>query len=394
MQHNKSRGKLDDTLAAMFSNQKYANSYLFYAHMIGQCSIKMDDNLPAPAGVSYEVDHYNLYINKNIFDEFTLHGRLAILKHEMQHILYGHIGRLGEREFKKWNYATDCAINQFIDKDHLPECAITPKTLGKMIGKTVPSNLSSEEYYDLIDDLSEENSSSEQGMDSHETWELSTGDEDLQKHVTKGMIETAQNETIKSNGKVPRQCSEWINIHTVKSQLNWKKVLRGIVGNKKTSRRNTIMRLDRRFPSREDLRGKVKDRTFDLLVVADVSGSMSHDALISTIGEVRHICDVTKTDVDLIQVDTFAHAPEKLSKKTKIFERKGTGGTYLSAALDKANEHGLNYNAVVVVTDGGLLSSDVSKFRALNKKVIWLIESNGYILDEMNEGKMQSFILK
>jgi predicted metal-dependent peptidase len=154
------------------------------------------------------------------------------------------------------------------------------------------------------------------------------------------------------------------------------------------------MRLDRRFPSREDLRGKVKDRTFDLLVVADVSGSMSHDALISTIGEVRHICDVTKTDVDLIQVDTFAHDPEKLSKKTKILERKGTGGTYLSAALDKANEHGLNYNAVVVVTDGGLLSSDVSKFRALNKKIIWLIESNGYILDEMNEGKMQSFILK
>ena len=55
------RGKLDDTLAAMFSNPDYRANYLFYAHVIGQCSIKIDKEMPAPAGVSFSVDHYNLY---------------------------------------------------------------------------------------------------------------------------------------------------------------------------------------------------------------------------------------------------------------------------------------------------------------------------------------------
>ena len=53
------RGKLDDTLAAMFSNIEYRTDYLFYAHMIGQCSIKIEPSLPSCAGVMFSVDHYN-----------------------------------------------------------------------------------------------------------------------------------------------------------------------------------------------------------------------------------------------------------------------------------------------------------------------------------------------
>lgn len=411
---NKGRGKLDSTLAAMFSNMEYKANYLFYAHMIGHCSIKMDDNLPAVAGVAFHHDHYNLYINREKFDEIPLVQRLGILKHEMLHILYGHVERAEGRAHVPWNYSTDCAINQLIESGHLPDWVIMPKTLSDMIGVDLKNNESSEYYYEKIYEKvkdqesgngqssgkNEQSSDDNQGsgktpklIDSHEKWDESVGDKDLQKDITKKMIEKSQNETIKNAGTVPNECSEWLSLHTTKSELNWKKVLRGIVGNKKVGKRSTIMRNDRRFPEREDLRGKLKERTFNLLVIADVSGSMSDKAIIETLGEVRHICDVTKTSVDLIQIDTQAYKPEKLTKKTSVITRKGSGGTYLNPALEQAKKHGIDYQAVVVLTDGGLFGDDIQHFQELKKKVIWLIESTGTILPEMNTGRMKAFKL-
>ena len=396
------RGKLDDTLAAMFSNPEYRANYLFYAHVIGQCSIKIDKEMPAPAGVSFSVDHYNLYINPDEFDQYTLKGRLAILKHEALHILLGHLGERGNgKNPAGWNISTDCALNQHIDQDHLPECAILPKPLEAKTGITVPMGQSAEFYYELL--KSEQQSQSQSSvfdslngvrtMDTHKTWDESVGDKDLQQDLTKRMIERAQTETLKGKGTIPAACADWIELHSRRSEVNWKRILRGIVGHKRVGTRSTIMRLDRRFPNREDLRGKTRDRMFNLLVVVDVSGSMSPDAINTTLAEVRNICDITKTDVDLIQVDTVAYEPEKLSKKTRSITRRGVGGTYLSTALDKAREKKIDYQAVIVLTDGGLYHKDLSVFAELNKRVIWLVESSGTVPDRMNTGKMQAFKL-
>jgi len=448
--HKQLRGKLDSTLAAMFSNQEYSSNYLFYAHMIGQCSIKIDKEIPAPAGVSFITDHYNLYINPEEFDKFKLTERLAILKHEMLHILLGHVKRSENRVHLPWNLSTDTALNQLIDSTHIPECAILPSNLGKMINctSTIPQNESAEFYYELIkdntandkdcehctgtgdepdpEDSNEANNSSgvpskkpcsvcsgtgtdsnpgskgnstketksSELMDSHGTWENSTGDSDLQKAVTKRMTEKAQTETIKSKGTIPSEYSEWLELHSTKSEMDWKKILRGIVGNKKIGKRSSIHRRDRRFPKREDLRGKIKTRTFNLLVISDVSGSMSNTAVLKTLQEVQHICDVTKTPVNLIQIDAQAYKPELLTKKTKIFDRKGSGGTELFGAVEMAKTHNLDYQAIVVLTDGYIFETDMEKFQSLKKKLIWLIEPNGKIMPEMNANRMKAFQLK
>jgi predicted metal-dependent peptidase len=401
----KSRGKIDDTLAAMFTNIAYTADYLFYAHLIGQCDIVISEVLPAPAGVAFKLDHYVLYINPSYFDKYTLLERLAILKHEMLHILLDHVVRQDERDSLMWNFATDCALNQLIDKTHLPENCILPESLSEQLKVHVPSNESGEHYYELIKDTIQKNnncscsttSTSFDGLeqfDDHSTWQTSTGDKELVQDITKRMIEKSQSETIKGNGTIPSECADWIAIYTRKSELNWKKVLRGIVGNKHIGRRSTIMRSDRRFPQREELRGKVKDRMFNLLVISDVSGSMSTEAIAQTLSEVQHICDVTKTDVNLIQVDSIAYAPEKLSKKTKNFKRNGIGGTMLYSAIDMAKKHNVDYQAVVVLTDGYLDINDIEQFKSLNMKVIWLIAHNGNESSNFNEGKMQSFKLK
>lgn len=258
---------------------------------------------------------------------------------------------------------------------------------------------SAEFYYELLKSEMQSQSSvfdslnGVRPMDTHKTWDESVGDKDLQQDLTKRMIERAQTETLKGKGTIPAACADWIELHSRRSEVNWKRILRGIVGHKRVGTRSTIMRLDRRFPNREDLRGKTRDRMFNLLVVVDVSGSMSPGAINTTLAEVRNICDITKTDVDLIQVDTVAYEPEKLSKKTRSITRRGVGGTYLSTALDKAREKKIDYQAVVVLTDGGLYHKDLSVFAELNKRVIWLVESSGTVPDRMNTGKMQAFKL-
>ena len=424
------RKGFDNTIANMFSHINFSRTYLFYANLIGQCSVKMNTSINSPAGVLFRDDHYELFINPNEFDILPLEQRLGILKHEMLHILNGHVNRQKERVHKPWNYATDCAINQLIERSHLPDYGIFPDTL--IPGAKVPENKSSEQYYDLIKNemenqdnkcqkcngtgeeqdadgkshqCSECNGSGEEPgtpegsgrgklLDDHSLWGQSEGSEELQKDITKNMIEKSISETQKSQGIIPNGISGFLEIHSRKSELNWKKVLRGIVGNKKVGKRSTIMRSDRRFPQRTDLRGKTKDRMFNLLVVSDVSGSVSDTALLALWGEVQHICDITKTAVDLIQVDSNPFPPEKLEKKTKLIERKAQGGTVLSPALETAKKHKLDFQAIVVTTDGYISDSDAQRFLDTGKKVIWLIEKEGKILDIMNTGLSKAFQLK
>jgi len=392
MQKSKfSRGLLDTTISMMMSNPEFKRTYLFYACVLGKCSITIDYTLPAPTGVSFNVDHYIMYVNPDKFDEYNSLGRLAIIKHEMLHIIHGHIGRKMNRVINIWRYATDCAINQLIDKNHLPKNGITPLTFINN-GIDVDYDQTAEYYYDKIKDYDIGDDGGV--MSTHNTWEESQGDENLQKDITKKIIEDAMTYTLKHAGSLPCDINDLIKLHARASEVNWRSVLRNIISNKKTNTRRTIMRRDRRMPGRKDVKGKTKDRTFDLLVVADVSGSMSDKALNDTIGEVRHICNCTDTTVNLIQIDTVAHAPQELTKNTKVFSREGRGGTDIFPAIAKANECKIPYDAIVVLTDGWLYSGEVQEFSNLNKKVIWLIEPTGSIVETMNSGKMQAFKLK
>ncbi len=445
---------LDEALANMFSNPSYAPNYLFYAHMIGQTSIRIRKDLPAAAGVSFNNDHYNLYINSELFDKFDLEGRLSVLKHEMLHILNGHVSRTQDRKHLPWNYSTDCAINQLIDRKHLPDGCIYPDTFPV---PNTPTKKHSELYYDLLKEQadkenkekeekedcdkcdgsgeqdkepkedgedSEDGESEEDGgkepcdkckgsgkepgedeegegqggmtasdlfkegqndegqgqhgnMDTHETWQESIGDEDLQKDITKNMIEKSINETQKSRGNLPGDIEDMLNMFTRTIQVNWRQVLRKIQGNKKVNSRRTIMRSDRRFPKREDLRGKTKDRMFTTVVGVDVSGSMSTEEILLGLNEIHAICKMTNSDMKLIQIDTRISGITDFDKNTKIFNRTAGGGTYMGACPDYIMENRLECDVLVMISD--MYIEEVPKddiWNKFKKKVIWLNTSD------------------
>lgn len=373
---------LDEALANMFSNHIYNSDYLFYACMISQCKIIVDNTLPSIAGVNFMHDKYQLFINDDKFGEVSVVNRLAILKHEMLHILNKHITRKEDRNHINFNYATDCAINQLINLNHLPSGAILPTNLIK--NKTVPYNLSAEQYYELIeneednkDNKDNKDNPDSELMDDHDIWDSSEYNESLINDVTKDLIEKSVQITQKSKGTIPLEISDYIKLYTRKSEINWKKELRLILGNKKSSKRKTIMRCSRRFSKREDIKGTIKDKIMNVLVISDVSGSVDDEELIELLSEVKCICNSTNSIVKLIQVDSKAHEPEELKPSTINFERKSKGGTFLSPALIKAKEHKLDYQVIIVTTDGELNCTDIIEFNKEKVKIFWIVSKNG-----------------
>lgn len=410
------RSAFDEAIANMsMRTSPYFKEYVFYLHLLAQCRVVFTEQLKAAAGVNFKNDHYNLYINTSevigegiddkgnpveilgFSDRMPLEHRIGILKHEMLHVALGHLIRVGDKDFQKYNVASDCALNQEITREHLPDYAIYPDNLQTDVKDPI-LNETAEYYYSILKDPEDQGEGKGPGgfgspLDDHELWEQIEGDAALQQELTKAMVEKAGKEAQKSMGRLPQNYSDMIDNLTMRREVDWKQVLRRIVGNKKANIRKTLLRRDRRLPFANWIKGKTKDRIFELAVVSDVSGSVNDAALIAVWGEIIHICDLYNTPVQMVQVDTEPTEPEKLTKQCKAIFRKACGGTLLAPAIDMFKKHNVAFDAMVVTTDGYLFEDDIFPFQKLNKPVIWLIESNGQIMPEMNQGMMKAIKL-
>lgn len=416
MENNESqdyRKGFEEAVANMFATNgsKYVD-YLFYAHILSQCRVHFDTNLPSIAGVNFTYDHFNLYINPNDidlkrpdgsypidsktgkevkfvsgFNSLPLERRLGVLKHEMLHIIENHITRREDRDPDRFNISADCAINQFINKCHLPEYAITPENFPVPPGTIVPEKQTSEQYYDL---LSMQSNDSEDGdspsfKDSHSKWEESKGSKELQKDIAKALLQKAIAETQKSRGALPSEISTWLELLSNDREVNWRQLFRKLVGNKKANIKKTIMRPDRRMPELTWVKGRTKNRIGVPVIVGDESGSVSNTELTYAIGECLHICKLLNTDLWYVPVDLEAHTPHILTSNQKTFERKASGGTVLSPAIQKIKEANIEMSALVVITDGYISEDDIAAFANTKKQVIMLITSNGIVPEEAHD---------
>lgn len=408
MSNQPNRDAFDEAIANMIaSTSSHHREYVFYAHMLSQCRIVFDEKLgseenPKAIAVNFQHDHYNLYINPDEFSKYSLEQRIGMLKRQMLYILNDHTNRGDDYDSSKFATAAECANNQHINKDHLHDGAVTPETLVTKNGIGANSNCTTEQYYEMIPDENDSPDGSgnpppgqgNSSPDDNSKWQESQGEEVIQKDLTKKMMEKANSETIKARGDTPSQFSDWLELFNTDKKVDWKKVLRRITGNKKANTRKTLMRPDRRNPEFAHIKGKTKDRIFTLLTIGDESGSVSDKELTSAIVETIHLCKSMNVNTRYIAVDTKAHPSVELKATTKTFERQANGGTYISGSIQQAEDENLKYDAMLVITDGYLCESDVQAFVDVNKPTIFLITSQGEIMDSMNQGKCRAIQLE
>ena len=97
---------------------KYAqqNDDIFWGYVFANVNKEIHFDLPAPMGVTYRDNTFQLYFNPAFIDkDWTVMNLLEIVKHEGYHILYNHMELFKDLEFQQAvNYATDCEINQYL----------------------------------------------------------------------------------------------------------------------------------------------------------------------------------------------------------------------------------------------------------------------------------------
>jgi predicted metal-dependent peptidase len=220
----------------------------------------------------------------------------------------------------------------------------------------------------------------EKFLAEHVLWEeLKKGegtDEDSECHKTKIFPQIVEETLVKKNieralkegsgrGITSSRILDIVKGLAQPPEITWQNVLRHIVGTTIFGEKRSIWRRNRRQPERFDLSGKLRDKTFELLIGVDVSGSISRDELRSALKEIIGIVSSVNCVPDVIQFDSEYILPfEKLSSKFALsnngIKRLGNGGTTISSvfqfALDRAKRRNKLtykiYDFIIIFTDG------------------------------------------
>lgn len=230
------------------------------------------------------------------------------------------------------------------------ECGVTPKRSEsldyyfKILEKYGKKDNNGSNYGDSIS-----NGKSSQGQNDVSTPQNGKGesihqwegeDSEDQKDKIKGMIRDVYNNlSERQRGNMPAGLQEAIKKLLAPPEINWKQLLRKLVGSLPVPYRKTRTRLNRRQPCRPDLCGKLPKRIVDVVCVFDTSGSMSDKDLSYCMNEVFNIVEAYEgAKVTIIECDTEVnrvYQAQNISQlKTKMI---GRGGTSFIPAIDFIN---------------------------------------------------------
>lgn len=331
------------------------------------------DKVPT-AGVRLNGINFELAVNKDFFENLSENEAIAVLKHEVSHIIYKHpIYGPEYSNHTRFNYAADLEVNSAI-----PELQKIPYVYPALFN--FDSFKGTKWYYDNLPDFPQNGSTSTANgggelVDDHSSWKEASNISESEKQLISNQVDFIAKNTVeqvkKTCGSIPGQFKEYIDsLFKIKKQVfNWKAYFRRMLGTiididiKKTRKKES-----NRFPEASGLKHKRKSNIF---LIIDTSGSVSKEEACDFFSEIYHIYKAG-TKVTVCECDTKINRIYEYSGKWdgKIL---GRGGTILSPAINYFNQNRRNYQTVVIFTDG-YIESNPSKILG---NTMWIITSNG-----------------
>jgi predicted metal-dependent peptidase len=332
------------------------------------------------AGVRVTEDGiFEMLYNPNFFTKLTHIERLAVLKHEFYHLIFGHVtDRLpGGKMSKKWNIATDLAINSHI-KDEIPKMACIPgqgpfaklplyhasewyfNNLPKDMGKGCPKHGEGGEKGDGQGQGGEgedgDCSCGPDSFDDHSGWgenadKLDPTVREIAKERLRDMMRSAAEAANKQSngwGSVSADVRQGI-LDRIGGKIDWRAVLRYFIKtSQRSSKTSTVKRINKRYAYIHP--GQKVQRHAKIAISIDQSGSVSDEMLEAFFAELNSLSKIATFTV--VPFDT--EVDEKLVytwKKgmTRKKERVKCGGTDFNAPTRYVNEK--NFDGHIVLTD-------------------------------------------
>jgi len=359
---------------------------------------KLWDGKKVPtAGVSKNGINYQLAINPEFWESLSENHRLGLLKHELLHIAFGHLTTFFKFTNKRLaNVAMDMEINQYIDKEYLPEGGID---IDNYTDIQLDRKAGARYYYDKLNQLQDEKdktgTSGDSDMDKllediengnipdHSTWEefedLTEAEQKLIEKQLQKILSDAKEQTIKKRGNVPGEIEGVIIVEEiVPPKFDWRGFIRRFTGvSTKVFTKKIRRKENRRFSDNPGLKIKMKQH---MLLAIDTSGSVSDDELREFMNEIHHIYKAG-VEITIIQCDTSIRSIEQYKGKNEI-NVNGRGGTEFDPVLEYYNANLKKYTSLVYFTDGEC-TVDVKP----RGNILWVLSERSY-MNESLPGKV------
>jgi predicted metal-dependent peptidase len=333
------------------------------------------------AGVKFNEDRsrFELYYNPDFMAElFQLDEKYVkgVLLHEFYHIMLLHVtSRLPEGKMtKKWNIATDLAINSelttfkhdptspsgySVESSLLPTDRALIPTVGHF--SELPPHLSAEEYMTRLPeneeeegekDGSESGESGGNGFDDHSDWgesgSSSEGRKIAEERLKEAIKEAYMEAQSKGFGSVSSSMKRQIK-EAITPKVNWRAILRSFVKTSQNAdKTSTIKKLNRRYAYIHP--GRKTRRQAKIAVSIDQSGSVSDSMLAAFYAELEKLAQLA--EFTIVPFDTKVsedniHVWKKGERHQKT--RYMNGGTDFDAPTKWVNEN--LFDGHIILTD-------------------------------------------
>ena len=330
----------------------------FFAHVLQGVTRGLTDSIRTAAvrrsgGVTELV--FNPDFLMNHLDRKT---RLGVLKHEVLHLVFRHIDRApGCSAYPElYNIAADIVVNQYIDREELPEGAVTLESFPTL---NLPPHETVEYYYKRLTEVVEHIDLSgilDAIFESHEGWWRASAaggdglDEIARQRIERLLADVWAAMSRKGHTNLPGQVvKELIALSDrLRSSLDWRRILRAFAqSSARGDLQYTIKRQSRRFGTRPGLRIR---RVSRLLVAVDTSGSI-------TDAELHRFF----TEIDAIhRAGAYVHIVECDAKVQRDYPYKGRkpdavaggGGTAFDPVFTFINQSVHRFDGCIYLTDG------------------------------------------
>lgn len=372
----------------------------FYAHVLSGLSRIVTEEIPTMA-VSYKNDGFCLWINPLFtIKELSDKERIAVLKHEILHLVFKHLFRSRGNDKELENVAADLVVNQYVTPWPLPKGAVL---LSSFPDLSLLPEQTFEWYYEKLRELRNSNASdkyprSKEALDliegdkksrgNHDLWgaEKKDGQNSNEKVVEvaiKKIIEQAfQKSGSKNIGTLPLSIQRELTSINEKPKVSWKRILR-IFSNScgKTKLKSTRRKESTRYPGNPGT--KIK-RLQHIAVAIDTSGSIDEKTLQLFWNEIIGI-QKAGAKITIIECDCKIHKVWELNRKASLPELKGGGGTSFDPVFDWLNKNrNLGVGGCVYFTDGYGAKPTIKP----NSSILWALYRADENISHLTPGKI------
>ena len=360
--------RLDKAVVAIMGNEKYCA--LAGILMIGDRSIKGDIPTACTNGRDEMYGH-------DFVDTLTDAELRFLVLHESFHKLYRHLTTwewMWKEDADRANRACDYVINLQIRDENkdgfavMPECGLIDEKYRGMNAAQV--------YKSLGDDPPDDGGSG--GFDEHD-WEGAKELTDAEQRDLERDIDEAIRQGALMAGKLGTGAERDFS-DLLKPQVNWREVMREFVTSTCSgSDYSTYRRLNRRYVALDlPMPTGVTETVEGIVVAGDMSGSIGQREMSVIVSEAKHCFGTVKPDwVRMLYWDTEIAGDEKydnaeLDNFVNTTKPRGGGGTDVNCVPPYMQEHGINPQAVIVITDGHFYRG----WGQWSHPVLWVIIDN------------------